>query len=146
MFKSSLKYIFLVLIISTGFKAQGQQKVLGLKEAEQLALSNYGSIKAKANQLNASKAYLNETKTEQLPDVNLSAQHDYGTVNSNLGLYMATVVLVWPHRARCWPTKTGMQLSARCTWPTLTGIFSRLAKPSKGLKYNGRSCLATKPI
>ncbi|MDP9048927.1 MAG: TolC family protein [Bacteroidota bacterium] len=63
----------------------GQQKILGLKEAEQIALANYSSIKAKANQLNASKASLTETKTEQLPDVNLSAQQAYGTVNSQFG-------------------------------------------------------------
>ncbi|MEO6981047.1 MAG: TolC family protein, partial [Mucilaginibacter sp.] len=61
------------------------QKVLTVKDAEQLALANYGTIKAKANQLNASKAYLTETKAEQLPDVNLSAQQDYGTVNGQNG-------------------------------------------------------------
>lgn len=70
-----------VLIVS---QAQGQ-KLLTIKDAEQLALANYGTIKAKANQLNASKAYLTETKTEQLPDVNLSAQQDYGTVNGQNG-------------------------------------------------------------
>lgn len=82
----NLKYV--LLACSTVFlipRAQSQQKVLGLKEAEQIALANYGTIKAKANQLNASKAYLNETKTEYLPDVNISAQQDYGTVNSSFG-------------------------------------------------------------
>ncbi|HEY4195372.1 MAG TPA: TolC family protein [Mucilaginibacter sp.] len=63
----------------------GQQKVLSIKDAEQIALSNYASIKAKANQLNASKAFLTETKTEYLPNVNLSAQQDYGTVNGQNG-------------------------------------------------------------
>ena len=58
---------------------QAQQKVLGIKEAEQIALTNYPAIKAKANQLNASKASLTETKTEYLPDLNLSAQQVYGT-------------------------------------------------------------------
>ena len=61
--------------------AQGQQKVLDIKQAEQIALTNYGTIKAKANQLNSSKASLNETKTEYLPDLNVSAQQVYGTVN-----------------------------------------------------------------
>ncbi|MDB4921348.1 MAG: transporter [Mucilaginibacter sp.] len=70
-----------VLIVS---QAQGQ-KLLTIKDAEQLALANYGTIKAKANQLNASKAFLTETKTEQLPDVNLSAQQDYGTINGQNG-------------------------------------------------------------
>jgi len=66
-------------------RAWGQQKILSLKDAEQIALSNYGTIKAKGNQLNASKAYLNETRTEALPDVNISAQQDYGTVNGQNG-------------------------------------------------------------
>jgi outer membrane protein TolC len=65
--------------------AHGQEKVLTMKDAEQLALSNYASIKAKASQLNASKAYLKETKSEYLPDVNLSAQQDYGTINGQNG-------------------------------------------------------------
>ena len=67
------------------FNAVSQPKVLGIKEAEQIALANYGTIKAKANQLNASKTYLKETKTEYLPDVNLSAQQVYGTANSQFG-------------------------------------------------------------
>jgi len=58
---------------------------LGMKDAEQTALANYQSIKAKANQLNSSKASLSESKTEYLPDVNLSAQNVYGTVNSQYG-------------------------------------------------------------
>ncbi len=66
------------------FQADGQ-KVLTMKDAEQIALSNYASIKAKANQLNASKAFLTETKTEYLPDVNLSAQQVYGTANGQNG-------------------------------------------------------------
>ncbi|HTK17956.1 MAG TPA: TolC family protein [Mucilaginibacter sp.] len=66
-------------------QVHGQEKVLTMKDAEQLALSNYASIKAKASQLNASKAYLKETKSEYLPDVNLSAQQDYGTINGQNG-------------------------------------------------------------
>ncbi|HZY39255.1 MAG TPA: TolC family protein [Mucilaginibacter sp.] len=86
MSKSILKYL---LLFFPGFlfiiNAQGQQKVLGLKEAEQMALANYGTIKSKTNQLNASKAYLSETKSEYLPNLSVSAQQDYGTVNSQFG-------------------------------------------------------------
>ncbi|HEY0245530.1 MAG TPA: TolC family protein [Mucilaginibacter sp.] len=64
---------------------QAQQKLLSLKDAEQMALANYGTIKAKANQLNSSKAFLSETKTESLPDLSVSAQQDYGTVNGQNG-------------------------------------------------------------
>ncbi len=81
---SSKQFILGFLSVLFVFKANGQ-KILTIKEAEQIALANYGTIKAKTNQLNASKAYLTETKTEYLPDVNLSAQQDYGTVNSQFG-------------------------------------------------------------
>ena len=78
---------FLWGVIYFGFfnYAVAQQKVLTIKDAEQLALANYGSIKAKASQLNASKANLAETKSEYLPDFSLSAQQDYGTVNGQNG-------------------------------------------------------------
>ena len=81
---SSKQFILGFLSVLFAFGAQGQ-KLLTIKDAEQMALANYGTIKAKANQLNASKASLTESKTEYLPDVNLSAQQDYGTVNSQFG-------------------------------------------------------------
>jgi len=80
------KRLFLILPgILLFINVQAQQKILSMKDAEQTALNNYAGIKAKANQLNSSKAYLTETKTEYLPDVNLSAQQVYGTVNSQFG-------------------------------------------------------------
>ena len=86
MLKRNITYIFLVFIsVLICYSAQGQQKVLTIKDAEQLALANYGTIKSKTNHLNASKAYLTETKTEYLPNFNISAQQDFGTVNSQLG-------------------------------------------------------------
>ncbi|MDB5011034.1 MAG: transporter [Mucilaginibacter sp.] len=81
----SKRILLSILCVFYLFQAQAQQKILTLKEAEQIALNNYGTIKAKTNQVNASKAYLNETRTEYLPDVNLSAQQDYGTVNGQNG-------------------------------------------------------------
>jgi outer membrane protein TolC len=86
MFSITSKYAFLgVFFFFFIEQAQSQQKVLSLKDAEKIALANYGSIKAKANQLNASKAFLKETKTEALPDLNVSVQQDYGTVNGQNG-------------------------------------------------------------
>src|ERR1700741_4798894 len=79
------RFFYVFLGFFSIIQAQGQEKVLTMKDAEQLALSNYASIKAKASQLNASKAYLKETKSEYLPDVNLSAQQDYGTINGQNG-------------------------------------------------------------
>lgn len=79
------KQLLLFLGVFSVLHAQAQQKVLNIKDAEQMALANYGSIKSKANQLNAAKAYLKETRTEYLPDVNISAQQDYGTTNGQNG-------------------------------------------------------------
>ena len=80
------RYFFLVCFnFLSVLSVYGQQKVLTIKEAEQTALANYGTIKAKSNQLNASKASLKESKTEYLPDLTLSGQQDYGTVNSQFG-------------------------------------------------------------
>ncbi|MBS1525803.1 MAG: TolC family protein [Bacteroidetes bacterium] len=85
MINKACKYFLLVFGALTSFKTFGQQKVLTMQEAEKMALDNYASIKAKMNQLNASKAYLTETETEYLPDLSLSAQQDYGTVNGQFG-------------------------------------------------------------
>ncbi|HEY4324697.1 MAG TPA: TolC family protein [Mucilaginibacter sp.] len=86
MFRRNLKYIFLICLCGLYFQqAHSQQKVLSLKEAEQTALANYETIKSKTNQLNATKANLSESRTEYLPDVNISAQQAYGTVNGQYG-------------------------------------------------------------
>jgi outer membrane protein TolC len=67
--------------LTTGVNAQ----TLSLKNAVQTALTNYGTIRAKANYVKASQANVLETKREYLPDLNISAQHDYGTVNGTSG-------------------------------------------------------------
>jgi outer membrane protein len=85
MIYKSCKYFVLVFFCLLSVTAICQQKVLTMQDAEKMALDNYASIKAKMSQLNASKAYLTETKTEYLPDLNFSAQQAYGTVNSQFG-------------------------------------------------------------
>jgi outer membrane protein TolC len=86
MLKITLFRLFLGFAgVLLALQAYSQQPVLSLKEAVRIGLENYPSIKAKANQLNASKSYLNETKTEYLPNLNFSAQQDYGTAISQFG-------------------------------------------------------------
>ena len=65
--------------------ALAQQKALPLKEALQTALANYPAIKAKQNYVSASKAALEGSYREILPDLNFSIQQDYGSVNSQFG-------------------------------------------------------------
>ncbi|MCW3091511.1 MAG: outer rane efflux protein [Ferruginibacter sp.] len=66
---------------------QGQVQVqhLSLKDAVQIALNNYPSIKAKTNYSKASKATVLQTRKEALPNLILSFQQDYGTVNGQNG-------------------------------------------------------------
>lgn len=56
-----------------------------MKDAVQTALNNYGTIKAKANYLNASRASVQQSRRDYLPNLNISAQQDYGTVNGQNG-------------------------------------------------------------
>lgn len=79
------KHIVLPLLCVLFVLGAHAQKTLTMKDAEATALANYASIKAKQSQLNSSKAFLKETKTEYLPDLNLSAQQDYGTINGTNG-------------------------------------------------------------
>lgn len=72
----------LSLILAQG--AWAQQK-LSIKEALELAINNYGSIKAKANYAQASLSSVEQTKRDYLPNLVLSAQQDYGTVNGQNG-------------------------------------------------------------
>lgn len=69
------------LFVSMGLQAQ----VLTVKDAVETALTNYNSIKAKAAYASASRASVSQTKKEALPNLVVSAQQDYGTVNGQNG-------------------------------------------------------------
>jgi outer membrane protein TolC len=71
-------------ICIVGFQVTKAQ-VLTLKEAVQTSLQNYSAIKAKANYVNASKAIVKQSEREYLPDLSISFQQDYGTVNGQTG-------------------------------------------------------------
>lgn len=61
------------------------QQVLTLRDAIDIAVKNYPSIKAKNAYAQASQNMVTESKREYLPNVNFSAQNFYGTVNSQYG-------------------------------------------------------------
>ncbi|KQS28148.1 TolC family protein [Dyadobacter sp. Leaf189] len=65
--------------------AQATAQVLSLHDAVETALTNYGTIRAKTNYLGASKATVAQSRKDYLPNLNLSAQQDYGTVNGQNG-------------------------------------------------------------
>jgi outer membrane protein TolC len=76
--------LFGVLLMSIP-SARAIAQALTLRQAVQTALTNYGTIRAKAYYVKAAQANVKEVKTEYLPDVSLAAQQVYGTANSNYG-------------------------------------------------------------
>lgn len=79
------RVFFFSLVFICRMLSVADAQVLTLKEAVQTALSNYGTIRAKTNYVNASKALVKASNREYLPDLNLAAQQDYGTVNGQNG-------------------------------------------------------------
>lgn len=76
--------LVLLLCILYGYPTYAQQ-ALSLKQAVALAITNYGTIKAKSAYAAAAQASVVQAKRDYLPNLNLSAQQDYGTVNGQNG-------------------------------------------------------------
>ena len=120
--KHLIIFLLSVLFISN---ANAQEKVLDIKQAEKIALENYGTIKAKVNQVNSAKSSVIEAKTEYLPDVNLSAQQVYGTANGingpisgYHGLAVASSGPVFPNQN--WNASFGSLYVANVNWDFFT--------------------------
>jgi outer membrane protein TolC len=79
------KVLSFLVVVFFLFSVITQAQVLTLKEALQTALTNYGTLKAKSNYIDASKALVKENTKEYLPDLIITAQQDYGTVNGQNG-------------------------------------------------------------
>jgi outer membrane protein TolC len=73
-----------VLMVIVPAMVFGQTR-LSIKEALRTGLENYGIIKAKSAYAAASKISVKQAKLDYLPNVNLSAQADYGTANGQNG-------------------------------------------------------------
>ncbi|NQX41205.1 Outer membrane protein TolC [Pedobacter steynii] len=82
--KPLLFVITLFGILTLGSPGAGAQ-MLKLKDAISTALNNYGSIKAKGNYVSASEAGVQQARRDYLPNLSLSAQQDYGTINGQNG-------------------------------------------------------------
>ncbi|WP_342332306.1 TolC family protein [Pedobacter sp. FW305-3-2-15-E-R2A2] len=82
--KSLLFVITLCGILTLGSPGADAQ-MLKLKDAISTALNNYGSIKAKGNYVSASEAGVQQARRDYLPNLSLSAQQDYGTINGQNG-------------------------------------------------------------
>ncbi|WP_315821169.1 TolC family protein [Paraflavitalea speifideaquila] len=78
--------VSLLGLLSIAFSFQvAEAQVLTLKEAVQTGVHNYSAIKAKVNYVNASKAGVRQSERDYLPDLGISFQHDFGTVNGTTG-------------------------------------------------------------
>lgn len=75
--------VLLSLFFSISLHAQTDP--LTLKEAIRQGLKNFGTIKAKSNYVNSSASNLEAARREILPDLTVSAQQDYGTINGQSG-------------------------------------------------------------
>ncbi len=80
MYFKKITLLFFLILASNGYS-----QTLSLKEAIKTGLENYGSIKAKNNYASASKETLKQSRRDYLPNLNLSAQQDYGTINGQNG-------------------------------------------------------------
>ncbi|WP_308131541.1 TolC family protein [uncultured Flavobacterium sp.] len=73
------------LFLLTLFFFQGFSQTLSLKEAVETGMTNYGTLKAKNKYAEASKESVKQARRDYLPNLNLAAQQDYGTVNGQNG-------------------------------------------------------------
>jgi outer membrane protein TolC len=76
---------FLIILSFLLFGQKIQAQTLTLSDAIATAKNNYGTLKSKANYVNASRATVRQSEKEYLPNLNLSLQQDYGTVNGQNG-------------------------------------------------------------
>lgn len=73
-----------LLLTFSGVGIAGAQ-VLSLREAVETGLQNYSLLKAKTNYVAAARAGVEQNRREALPDLSISAQQVYGTVNGQTG-------------------------------------------------------------
>lgn len=81
-----LSRVFILALLSVFFTNTAKaQQVLTLQSALETAVQNYGSIKAKESYRQSSKESIELAKRQYLPNLNISIQQDYGTVNGQNG-------------------------------------------------------------
>src|SRR5438128_1663837 len=83
--KTCVVYCCMILLVT-----ETSAQLLTLKNATETALTNYGTIKSKANYLRASQASAKGTAYEYLPNLSLAAQQAYGTANGQFGPLFAS--------------------------------------------------------
>ena len=111
-----------IVLLHTVFSLQvNGQDILKLQEAIELGVKNYGTIKSKDFQVQSSKYALSQAKRDYVPNVVLSAQQVYGTINGQNGpMYgfggfgVASSGLPLPHQN--WNATFGALYLANMNW------------------------------
>ncbi len=85
MIKASCAFLVVSAFFAGAVSAQPGTPALTLDRAVRLSLTHYGQLRAKANYVRAAKANVKELRREYLPDLNVSGQQDYGTINASFG-------------------------------------------------------------
>lgn len=79
------KNVILFAIVCTLFihnRAVAQNKILSIKDAIDSVVNNYGIIRSKRNIIKQGQSQLDYSRLQAIPDLNLSAQNSYGTINN----------------------------------------------------------------
>lgn len=79
--KSKCGLYGILLVLWCSAQQVAAQERLTIQDAVEIAVSNYGNIVAKGYYAASSEALADKAKREYLPNLTLSAQQDYGTVN-----------------------------------------------------------------
>ncbi|TDE17587.1 TolC family protein [Dyadobacter psychrotolerans] len=121
-------------------------QVLTIQDAIHTAQTNYGTIKAKSEYVNASKATVVQSRKDYLPNLNLSMQQDYGTVNGQngplygMGLSVASSGLPLPEQN--WNSAFGALYLTNVNWDFFAfGRAREKIKVSESMVYRDQSDL-----
>jgi outer membrane protein TolC len=83
-FHLAIFYPFMIIFMIHGTVA-AQEKILLLSEAVNRGVGAYQTVKAKQNYILSSQALVKNAHNERLPNVALSLQQDFGTINGQFG-------------------------------------------------------------
>lgn len=81
----SKKYLLFLLVSLLHLSYSYAQQHITLQEAVAMGIENYGTIRAKNQYASASTALVSQARRDYLPNLNIGAQQDYGTVNGQNG-------------------------------------------------------------
>jgi outer membrane protein TolC len=128
-------------LILACFSAQAQDSVLTLQKALNIALSQQQILKAKDNYAKASAEGIISAKRDGLPDLTLSAQQAYGTINGLNGLAsglpgLTTITAGQITPTQNWNAAFGAYYSSNIDWNIFSfGLQRAHLAEAKGFYY-----------